>query len=127
MELDGPGIGTTAKNVASANESEFAVVEIIDTEIVDYGATAARGHERIQVDIFFEERWNIALRLVSVVSSHNAFFRHGVVWRPNAGQQQHPHIVQGECSEKHQTGRLLEFTPLRVRVIHASRFFTGTV
>src|SRR5271163_401595 len=127
MELDRPRICAPAQDVTATNKSKSAVIEIVDTEIVNDGPAGAGGHEGVQVDVFFEKRWNIALRLVGVVSSHDTFFRRGVVWLPDAREQQHPHIIQGERGEKYETSRLLELASFCIHIIDTGCLFPGTV
>ena len=87
MELDRPRIGATAQYVTAAYKAERAVIEVINTEVVDDCSAGPGSHVGVQMNVLTHKHWDVALRLVSIISSDHALFSDRIVGPAYTGQQ----------------------------------------
>ena len=105
----------------AADEAERAAVHRGGVEVVDRDAAAAGADEGVRVHVLVEEGLDRRHVLIGKIAPHRALARDRVVGRADAREQQQAHVVELECADDDEVGRLLGFISGRVDVGHAGR------
>ena len=122
---DRPAAGVPQRDVAAADETQRAVVEIVAVEVVHALAQRAGAHERVE-DLLLE---HVHRRgdLVGVIATDHAAPRRGVIRRADLRQQQQVHVVLGERAQHHHAGGLFDLVAIHIHIGDAGGALAGVV
>ena len=101
--------------MATPDESQARMIEVVAVEIVDYRNQGPCPHEPVEL-LVFEEEGDVAHGLVGVVAADHPFARARIVGLADAGEQQQAHVAEDIRGQQHQVGGLLEGPSLRVDI-----------
>src|SRR5215207_5247427 len=116
-----PGPGLATGDIATAEEPQIRVVEVVTIELVDAKAVGARTHEAVDDAVRVPDGRARAAGLIGVVLTDDAAPGLRIVWLADLGEQHQPHVLQRPGAEDDEVGRLLLLHAVGIVVGDAGR------
>src|SRR6185437_8837663 len=111
MGLYWTAIGIPKRDIATANEAESGVVEVVAVELIDRHSERTGAHKRVY-DLVVEEHVNAGYNLIRVVLANGTLSGPRIIGRPNARGEQKVGVMQYKRAHDHDFCGLLKFLAL---------------